>query len=297
MRTKNFFRTIVAAALCAAVSISANAQVTTTGTATTGKGVITNTGFGNGANQTPDWVDIATIGSTMPYSITPDANVAALVASNPASFKASVFNWALSGGGAFSPALTPDGNADGTPTYPGFFTETNVSVAWGASTGIYTISATEQSQNTLLLPGCTGASENISVWLMNNPTVAVAEANFNQVINGVTATNFIGTPGDYVVGGCGVSDPIASTDVYFPLTLTGADQFIVKYDILYTDLTGTPSVLAGLNGTVQTTAKFDAGTNTYLNLSSNVAFTKNVNNDVNCSDNITTTGQLQLHQI
>jgi hypothetical protein len=76
MRTKNFFRTIVAAALCAVVSISANAQVT--GSYIPANFVDT---LGKAATFGSDLYDYVTVGSVMPYEVHKDNNINLMIAS------------------------------------------------------------------------------------------------------------------------------------------------------------------------------------------------------------------------
>ncbi len=223
MKTKNLFKTFVAAALCATFSFSANAQLTTTGTATQAK---------NAPNPPPsasatEVVDYATIGSKMPYSITPDPTVAAQV--DGTNFLASGFSWRISGaGGSFEQVAAHNPLTVVGAYVPTAYAENNVAVLWGNTAGDYTITVAEQSRNTLGLTQCVGADSTLHVYLMPKPTAQFIEAG---TLSGVT--DITGTAGDAIVGGCGV----AGTTIHFNVTFTGTEKFDLAYQYVYTPFT------------------------------------------------------------
>jgi hypothetical protein len=203
MKTKNLFRILIAASFLAVMSFGANAQLTTS----TGP-----TAVETDANQATDFV---TVGSIMPYEVTPDATISALVTANPLVFSPSVFRWAVAGaatgtlqlqaGGALTPAPAPDAATH--------FVENQVGVSW-TTTGAATLSVFEKSQNLVGLPACEDATaEDINVQVVALPTVVYNETD--------------GTAGDNIMGGCGV----AGTAVNLPVTATGTDLWQMTYHV------------------------------------------------------------------
>jgi len=241
MRTKNLFRTVIATALTV-VSINAFGQgKTTTGTANTVRATTTNIPTAT----RPEAVDFVTIGSKMPYSVTPDANVAAAV--DGINFLVSEYNWRVdidpaAGTNTLTPAATNDATrtvraADGTTvlsaaTTADYYTNTDVTVNWLAI-GQYDITVKEQSRNTLGFPFCSGIDSSVRVYVMPKPTATFIEAG---TLAG--ATNIEGTiNNDAIVGGCGV----ANTTVSFNVTFTGTEAYAIAYQSVFTPFsTGIP---------------------------------------------------------
>ena len=133
MRTKNLFRSIVAATL-AVVSMSAFAQpnVTTSGIASVTKGTPLSTTAPSAL--TPQVVDFVTIRSVMPYNVTPDPVIKTIVASG-APFQPSSFNWRLAT--AKGSLFTADSTTalanivtDPAGYNAGYYLDTAVTVKW-----------------------------------------------------------------------------------------------------------------------------------------------------------------------
>ncbi len=246
MRTKNLFRSIVAATL-AVVSTSAFAQLTTTGSATVDKGTpYAYTSPTSGAN--PEVVDFVTVGSTMPYSVVPDSTIQTIVASG-APFQASSYNWRL-GTTPLGSLRQADGSTalaniatDPAPYNAGYYLDYDVAVIWGNTPGIDSIKVSEHSRNNGGLQTCDGADTTLYVYVMPKPTAQFIEAG---TLAG--ATNIVGTANDAIVGGCG----IAGSTLHFNVTFTGTQDFYVYYSSVYTPFGGlaapavTGSVTTGL---------------------------------------------------
>jgi len=231
MRTKNLFRTIVAATL-AVVSTSAFGQyLTTTGSAAVDE---------NAANNATEYV---TIGSKMPYAVVPDpiANDASIV---PAIYNPTVFRWAVTG--ASTPTPTKQNGAALTaaaaPDAATHVTDYQVAVSW-ATLGAHTITVYEQSQPTaasiaLGLVGCEDATpEDISVVVLAEPTATWTET-------------------DLVLGGCSSG---AGQTYAIQAEVTGFDQFQVTYSQSYQDLIGSAPVVTGATTASLGTSDFTPG--------------------------------------
>jgi hypothetical protein len=217
MRTKNFFRTIVAAALCAVISTSANAQALTTAHAATVDKL--------GAN---DAIDYVTIGAEVPYQITSSLPIWDLI--QQGALVTSVYNWSIGAGptiydhtgAAPLVGITSKGTEVAIPA--GFFNDTVISIKFPA-TGAQTLSVSERSvSNIAAVLGCDGATVTQNIFVTKRPTV-----DFNEV-----------SP---TVGGCSVD----GSPFNIPITLSGSNNPQVTYGIQYTNLTGTssPTVAAG----------------------------------------------------
>lgn len=209
MRTKNLFRAIAATCLAAMISVSANAQLTTSA-ALPADYVVRNTNTDAPTATAPEAVDFVTVGSIMPYNITPDADVAAMVADAPATFLPSVYNWRISGLGTMQQiggaALTP-----AVPADPGYYNENEIQVTWGGTAGVATLTVSERSRNTIGLAQCDGSDSTLNIWVMPRPTVDWSETSF---------TGPQGTAGDNTVGGCAIAVAGAVTpwDIYVDLS-------------------------------------------------------------------------------
>jgi len=219
MRKSNLFRTLAAVTMLAVVTVSANAQVTTAGTANTPR---------NGTALTAacdEAVDFVTINSIMPYSVTPDANVAAMV--DGSQFLASVYNWTLPAGGT----VTAIGGGALTEPVPasGWFTDYDVEVHWNGTAAIRTLTVRERPRNTIGMPVCDGSDSTLSIYVMPEPTAIFIEA--GTLAN---ATNIEATAGDAVVGGCA----IGGTTVHFNVTFTGTESFNIAYNYVFTPFGG-----------------------------------------------------------
>ncbi len=244
MRTKNFLKLIVAAALCAVVSSGAFAQVTTSGAASVNKG--TPHAYTLPSAVVPNVVDYVTIGSVMPYNVTPDPVIATVVASG-APFLPSSFNWRLgttplgtldraNGSTALSTTDLPISANDPNAPYGGtiYTLDNAITVAWGATLGIDSIKVSEHSRNSAGIQTCDGQDSTIYVYVMPKPTATFIEAG---TLSGVT--NIVGTAGDATVGGCGV----AGTTIHFNVTFTGTENYTLTYQYVYTPFGGGPSTV------------------------------------------------------
>jgi hypothetical protein len=272
MRTKNLFRTLVAATL-AVVTMNLIAQptgVTTGGTPTVVK---------SGANFPADheYVDLVTIGSKMPYHVTPDQNIVDLITSNPTVFFASVYNWTVAAGGTLqlpgsTSGLTADDAANSTPVNVGYFKENDVAVYF-TTTGAKTISVQERSENNAGFAVCTGAAENIDVWVQPKPTIGFDEVNLANV-NG---SSIIGASSvDGIVGGCGVAVVGSTTTIQLPVIVTGSDNYEITYTVDNRHLDGTANLTTYNVATPITTAKLN-GAKTYLDLAAGTNNTESFN--------------------
>jgi hypothetical protein len=202
MKKTNFLRSIATIAMFLVAGMGVFAQITSPSNVTTPKVI-------GGL----DSMDFATVGSVMPYQVTPDAAIANMVTNGM--MNASVYHWTVSGGvalsqwagGALTQPTAPDNVAD-------YYTQNQVAAAW-ASAGIYTLTVAEKSRPLFGLTGCEGNSQYLYVRVVNRPTVAFPAA-------------------ADTVGGCG----IAGTNVVVPVNLTGTDAWQVTYQIDTINMTG-----------------------------------------------------------
>jgi hypothetical protein len=243
MKTKNLFRT-AAIAMLSAATFSAFAQVTTSGNATATKATL------------HEGIEFATISSVMPYIIDRDANVAAMVASDPATFQPSEFNWRLPAGGAIAKL----GGGAWTPgTTAGYYLDTASQVSWGAVAGIYNITVSEKTRNSGGLSTCSGADSSISVYLMSKPTAAFVEAS-----SSLPGTN----TSDAKLGGCST----AGTTINLAVAFTGAQDFRVVASSVYTPIGGVAQAPVSIGSTVT-----NLGTSTFFSATPTVPNSETVN--------------------
>ncbi len=264
MRTKNLFRSLIAATL-AVVSMSAFAQLTTTGAATAVKN-----GPGPApanANQT-QVVDFATVGSVMPYNVVPDTNVASMV--DNINFLVSEYNWRVDTDPtttvSVSPAATDHANRrvraiDGTSlltnaTTPNYYTNYEIAVNW-LTAGEYDITVSEQSRNTLGLPQCPGSDSTLRVYVMPRPSVEWNETAF---------LGPQGTPGDRNVGGCAIAVPGSTTSWAIPVLLESYTQD-VKIAYSYTKYTMSGTAGTPVNQTLAASINYNEGTDSWYTAS------------------------------
>jgi hypothetical protein len=190
-----------------------------------------------------------------------------LVTSNPAVFHPSVFNWAVTGGGAFQiPASATALTAAPAPDAATYFVENAVAVKWGAVAGTYTISVSERPQNTAGIPICDGLPVNIDAWVMAKPIVSFDEAATPLV----GAINIIGTAGDAILGGCGIA-AATPTNVLLAVDLTGTDQYQVYYKVDYYSLANGTAIPTTPGAFAPTPTKFDENAHTYITVASAIA--------------------------
>lgn len=277
MRTKNLFKSLVAATL-AVVSVNAFGQgglTTATPVAGADFSVKTATAW-NGTAGNANNLDIVTVTSKMPYSVDRDANQAALDASST-SFWPSVFNWALNvpAAGAFQiptavTGLTVDDGSNGTANNgPNYFTQNDVAVKWANTPGTYQITVRERPENSAGLTVCDGQVENIDVWVMRKPTASFMESSLwgeqgtAGFVNGIAVATVIGTASDETIGGCGISDATNPTNIQLPIRVTGTDLFTLAYDIDFYDISDLATIAS--TNSYSTAATFDAGLS-YLSL-------------------------------
>jgi hypothetical protein len=192
--------------------------------------------------------DTATIGSKMIYQVTPDPVIVADVNMN-----ASHFDWNFS-----QTDDTPIANSgagitlDETVAGSGYYAESTINVTYTAATypaGTTIKVKTAEVTQPIFGTGCTGSTEEINVFFVAVPTVAVN-----------------GTSG----GGCGIT----SWDI--PLNITGYGPYDVTFTVEYNQggstVTHTESVGAvankggsthSLNLTVNTTTHLNSGSGRY----------------------------------
>lgn len=204
MKTTNFLKTIAVVVALATISMSSIAQVTGTGT------LIAKTA---GA---PDNVDYVTVGSVVPYKVTP-YNWLGLAAS----MNASSFQWAMTTGVSGTDWTLY--KADGTTALPFVgpnSTESDITIKWLLE-GSYTINVAEKS-NPKVGTGCVGNVENLPINVIPHPKAMWAA--FTDP------------------SGCGLTGPIN-----VPVTCAGSSTITVSYSVVYTPaatgVAGAPSAL------------------------------------------------------
>jgi len=174
--------------------------------------------------------DTVTVGSTMPYAVTPDPIIAGMPGMNASTFIWSVTDNAdvdLADGAIFN---VVQGDAGDTLTYD------SITVVWGATTGSYKVKVAEKS-NPQFGTGCTGDTEQRNILIVEAPTIT-----------------FDGTDG----GGCGI------TTHSVPLTVSGYGPFEVDFNITYDDGSGPEAPVSVTDRAVGTAS--DAGSNLSLTL-------------------------------
>jgi hypothetical protein len=216
MRTKKFFRVLVAAAL-AVVSISAFAQYSSVPTAG-GAG-------GYDATGTSDYV---TVGSRMPYYVDPDNAIEALIAGG--NMDTSQFMWeVLSLPGLVNQwgATTPE-QADNTPLVAGgaagYYTANEISVNWNvAANARYVVRATEHSMpiSGVFAEGCDDPTAQAdTVYVIDRPTIVFPTTFYNAA--------------------CGTT-PGAATSFYVPINVTGLATWRITFSVTYNGAGYVPS--------------------------------------------------------
>lgn len=162
--------------------------------------------------------DYVTIGSRVPYYVTPDAAIAAMRTAGVMNYSA--FSWRFTTNAdvdlaGISP-LQYDGDASTNAGLAGYIVENEVSVVWGgagvAEGSTYNVRAIEHS-NPLsgIADGCEGDEEIRNVIILPRPTLAW---------------------GDAQTTGCGIA-PGAAATFYVPLNVTGLGEWEVTYSVTY----------------------------------------------------------------
>ncbi|MDC0584243.1 hypothetical protein OAO55_00785 [Bacteroidales bacterium] len=153
-------------------------------------------------------VDTVSVGSLMPYAVDRDPNVAAMATRGI--LQPSQFNWQVTGAnnkidfGTFNSST-------------GLYENDSITVSWGQTTGSFEVSTAENSiRNDIIL--C--ADETPSV--INIEIIDLPEVGFV----------------DSVGGAC------TSADILIPLRLKGYGPWDITYDITFTNLQGTKSVIS-----------------------------------------------------
>ena len=208
---------IILACTTIALTISmANAQITTTSTTYTTK-------YDGGDD--PEYV---TVGSIMPYKITPFNWGSLTPFMNP-----SIFKWWMNGNATGYNLLKSDGIAPLASLPPPnnvYYPDSVISINW-IKTGNYTIRVHEKSMPKAGITGCDqpGEFQTQDVVVADRPSVTW---------DGLTTR-----------GGCGLDN--TTQDV--PVIVTGSKLITVTYDLVYYPLTGnpvtTPDVTANFNTT------------------------------------------------
>jgi hypothetical protein len=248
MRTKNFFRIMFSAAMLFVAYVNADAQLTTTAGATA---------IETDADEATDFV---TIGSRMPYEVTRDATISALVTANPGVFSPSVFRWAVAGaatgaleqqaGGGLTAAPAPDAATH--------VTQNQVAVHW-TGLGAATISVYEKSQNLVSLPACEDATaEDLNVRVVALPTLSFIEKS--------------GVIYDNIMGGCSVD----GTGIAIPVSTTGTDLWGMTFHVRHYTLAGAAIPADDVDSTTASLGAKDLFTDGFANLDSFTMYTLNI---------------------
>lgn len=148
--------------------------------------------------------DTVTLGSTMPYAVTPDPIIAGMAGMDPSDFYWTVTDDAdvdLADGAIFN---ILQGNSGDT------LSNDSITIEWGTSTGDYKVKVAEVS-NPQFGEGCMGDTEERGIMIVDVPSMV-----------------FDGTSG----GGCGV------TTWSIPLDVSGYGPFEVDFTITYDDGSG-----------------------------------------------------------
>jgi hypothetical protein len=224
MRTKNLFRTLVTAAL-AVFSTSAFAQYSLLPTA-------------NGGTPYTVTSEYATVGSRMPYFVTPDATIVAL---QPAQMQQSEFRWRFLNGGNAAVMTTPpavlDVDAGATPATAGtggapYYEGNEISVVWAAKpdAGVaqgdhWVVEAMEHSIpfGGVFADGCDGSVQTRNVYVIDAPTISVSATAYK-------ACNFT-----------------LGNTFYIPYTATGVENWSVSYTLSINGGAAAANTANGLN--------------------------------------------------
>lgn len=168
--------------------------------------------------------DYVTIGSRLPYFVTPDATISAMTTLG--TMKASIFKWIVTASDGTTPIVIPFKNYAGTAdakqwddfrtpsTTSGYF-DNEISVEWTASkfaAGTEYQIQTKEKAVTLssTIAGCEDADAEVKkVFVLARPTVS-----------------FIGSEG----GGCSIAP---GNTFYIPLTIVGLGDWDVDYEVQY----------------------------------------------------------------
>lgn len=211
MKMKSLLMTVVGLAL---MSMQTFAQNVATPTSTTSEA----------ANS-----DYVTVGSRVPYFVTPDATIQAMT--DAGTMKASIFKWNVTTAADAVLGTVPILNYSGANAteYNNFraatagtgYYDNEISVEWSAANGFaagtqYKVKTIEKAVTlSSTVAGCDGTEQEKNVFVLARPTVA-----------------FVGTEG----GGCTTA---AGSNFDVPLTVTGLGDWQVTYTVAYNG--GAPS--------------------------------------------------------
>jgi hypothetical protein len=200
----NVFKTLAIAALFG-VSMGLNAQ-----------NYPAKQGTYDASTTTSDYV---TVGARMPYYVTPDASIDALITLGV--MKSSHFKWEITDNANAAVAISPkkyDNSGLTAGGAAGYNTENEISVVWAApaaaSATPYKVKATEHSipGSNVFAEGCAGNTTERLIYVLPVPDAAVAST---------SATLSCGTI------------PGATTTYNVPLNLTGLGPWDVTYTVQY----------------------------------------------------------------
>lgn len=225
MKTRNLLRSLLAVFAIVCLFVNSNAQQVTS--------AYTSSQFADTTtvNETYDYV---TVGSTMPYYITPDPDI--LLLRKAMVYKPSEFYWDINKAGVWTSAgnyaiADSTGGALDLASGAGYnaaapYTlDSAISVNW-MRTGAYTIWMREHpATNNSGLVACDGPLSRLQVDVLSKPTVEWNDR------------------ADSVNGGCSVN----GTTINVTVDLTGSDEFSITYDSVTRNLDGTPVI--GKSGT------------------------------------------------
>lgn len=192
----------------------------------------------NNGGESPEYV---TVGSIMPYKISPFdwGTLSSLM--DP-----SIFKWWLNGNATGYTLLKSDGVTTLTllpPPNHDYYSDSMISIQW-IKTGDYTIRVSEKSMPKPGITSCDkpGDFQTLDVVVADRPTIAW---------DGVT-----------VKGGCGLDGTTQS----IPVVMKGSKQITVTYDIVYTPLKGQPDTTKSLSA-IYNTSKNDQSVNDNIQIS------------------------------
>ena len=193
-------------------TLMASSQVTTPSSIFTNKG------------NDQDSVEIVTVGSIMPYNISPFNWGSLKEIMNP-----SIFKWWLNGNANGYDLLKSDGITPLTPLPPPnnvYYPDSSISIHW-LKTGKYRIKVNEKSEPKTKIKLCDNSSDiqTLSVLVLDRPT-----ASWDSAIS-KSGCNFI------------------NTTQYAPVTVKSSGKTIITYTLVYTPQSGAVTTQTGLTQT------------------------------------------------
>lgn len=191
-------------------------------------------------NSGTDSIEYVTVGSIMPYSVTPYNWGTLSSYMNP-----SIFKWWLNGNATGYNLLKSDGVtplATLPPPNNVYYPDTGISIQW-VKAGKYTIRVSEKSMPKVALVACDQSSniQTLDVVVANRPTIA--------------------WDGPILKGGCGTDGSVQEV----PVIISGSKQVTVTFTVVFTPQTGTPDTLTDQKA-IFTIAKNDTSSHDTIKL-------------------------------